>query len=151
MKKITKKSLDELAEIMPVLSEKNQHECVGGYYYVDENGSGYLETSGSDMIIYTMNNERDLYFSNGILPTSMMDVLRVDEDTQKAIYENIASNIDYTAFNNVDIINNSTSPIVSLLSGTLIINTNLSYSNTLLYKNAISSAISGVLSNSGEL
>ncbi len=30
MKKLTKKSLDELAEIMPVISEKIQQECVGG-------------------------------------------------------------------------------------------------------------------------
>ena len=30
MKKLTKKSLEELAQVMPVLSEVEMRECVGG-------------------------------------------------------------------------------------------------------------------------
>ena len=48
MKKLIKKSLNELAEIMPVLSEKNQHECVGGTYFVDASGAFMYQNSMTD-------------------------------------------------------------------------------------------------------
>lgn len=38
MKKITKKSLDELAKIMPPLSEEEQRGCIGGTLYFNESG-----------------------------------------------------------------------------------------------------------------
>ena len=53
MKKMTKKSLEELARIMPVLSEFEQTQFMGGdTYYMDQFGriTGKKETGGPDVI-----------------------------------------------------------------------------------------------------
>jgi hypothetical protein len=148
MKKLVKKSLDELAEIMPVLSEKNQHECVGGYYFVDETyGSGFLETTdGSDLIVVATSGELQAYWDNGTIPvySSYKTITPQSNSIKEATYLNIALNVNWTAFSGVEIISNSYSPTVSYANGILTVNDNNDY-NTLRYKDAMASAISGLL------
>lgn len=54
MKKLIKKNLDELAETMPVLSEKNQHECVGGTGSYIESGANTGSIGGGDCVFQSM-------------------------------------------------------------------------------------------------
>ena len=54
MKRITKQNLNDLANVMPVLSEQNQFENVGGTYYVSNltyEGLGFV---GNSDVIYVI-------------------------------------------------------------------------------------------------
>lgn len=49
-RKLTRKNLDELAKVMPVLSEEVQACCWGGAVYFDENGNRLNRVGSSDEI-----------------------------------------------------------------------------------------------------
>lgn len=51
MKKLTRKNLNALAAVMPVLSETEQRECTGGLVYISPSG-GILWSGGSSSDIY---------------------------------------------------------------------------------------------------
>lgn len=65
MKKVTKKSLDELARIMPALSEEEQRSYVGGTWYFDVSGA-FLEQvgTGNDVRIMWMSEYQDFLNQN---------------------------------------------------------------------------------------
>lgn len=60
MKRLKKSTLDELAEKMPVLKEKESAECVGGHYYFVKDGGhiyyGGAHGTGDMMLIYNSGN-----------------------------------------------------------------------------------------------
>lgn len=47
-RKLTRKNLDELAKVMPVLSEEVQSSCMGGTIYVSADGIRFGKIGGSD-------------------------------------------------------------------------------------------------------
>lgn len=52
MKKLTRKNLNTLAAVMPVLSETEQRECVGGFIYINSGGDILAYDGGSyEMVV----------------------------------------------------------------------------------------------------
>ena len=132
---------------MPVLSEKNQHECVGGYYFVGPNGSGFLETSeGGDLIVVATPQELQAYWDSGTVPvyTSWNSISNQIDSVKEATYLNIALNVDYNAFSGVNVVGNSFDPTVSYENGTLTVN-KYGDSGILGFKDAFASAIEDLI------
>lgn len=67
-RKLIRKSLDELAQIMPVLSEDEQRECVGGYGSVVR-GTGTAEDPKIiqevfNVTAFTFGKDGDAYYNS---------------------------------------------------------------------------------------
>ncbi len=67
MKRVLKKSLDELSKVMPIINESEQSSCVGGTFYFDAQGN-YFGSKGSGDTIRVLN---DYGVSNYIGLTAM--------------------------------------------------------------------------------
>ncbi len=63
-RKITRKTLDELAKSMPVLTEQEQRECVGGTYFYDLNGHFIGKYGTTDTLRFISKEEYDYKSSN---------------------------------------------------------------------------------------
>lgn len=86
MKKLTRKNLNALAAVMPVLSETEQRECVGGLIYMDSGG----------MILGSGGNSSDIYITE-TLPqdfatntTRSGNLSEQNDEIKRAVITNIA-------------------------------------------------------------
>lgn len=140
MKKLMKKSLDELAQTMPVLSEKNQHECVGGFTYFNIAGDFLGENSWTsetyyetDMCMILTGNDItgiERAISSGTLssfaPSNELHISSLsDSDKSTFVIQRSRDIRDYDA-SGVSFIANTSSPTLSVDGTELIVNeTNL--------------------------
>ena len=138
MKKLVKKTLDELAEIMPVLSEKNQHECVGGYAFFNTAGELLGENDLSPSSSYPTDSVfivsgTDITGINSAISSGTLSTFRPDNDSgflvnmtgsdKEMFYVYQSRNlVDYDA-SGVSYINNSYSPTLEYSGTSLIVNT----------------------------
>lgn len=86
MKKLTRKNLDALAAVMPVLSETEQQVCMGGVLYMNSGGTILGYDGGSYDILIAESLPTD-YLTN---PASSGNLSEQNDEIKRAVITNIA-------------------------------------------------------------
>ncbi len=117
---VTRKSLDELRKVMPVLTEQEQRECEGRAYYYDDTSGNYLGKLGTSNEIRIVNSstfnslkgcndDSELFGSSRSLDSSSLSI-------KQNVMRAMARNVGYTGnvyMSDKDVSNNGSHSIDS--------------------------------------
>ncbi len=120
-RKITKKSLDELAKIMPVLTEQEARECVGAAKFYDiSSGNSLGQIGGSTAVRFISINEfetlKSSYPTGGINGKPMTDsqvdangksLTQVSDNIKQSFVKSIISDLNISGFAFTSVTNGS--------------------------------------------
>lgn len=104
MKKLNRKSLDELARKLPVINESEQRQLIGGIRYYDGSGNFIGKFGSSDNIMITVASEAmisEAYASSGManeydnfIYNSSMSYSETPEVTKVAVFNSILNELE---------------------------------------------------------